>query len=60
MSNGITVEKLDFWAIPGLGPGPIFLLGAMPLLGRPIFTFMYKDKGCQNLQLLSLMLQATF
>ena len=40
MSDGIATEKLDFWAIPGLGPGLIFLLGAMPLLGRPILSLM--------------------
>ena len=33
---------------------------ATPLSGRPILSFMYKDKVYYNLQLLSLMLQATF
>ena len=42
MSDGIAAEMLDFWAIPELDPGLIFLLGAMPLLGRPILSFMYR------------------
>ena len=43
MSDGIATEKLDFWAIPELGPGPIFLLGTMPLSGRPSPPLLYKS-----------------
>lgn len=42
MADGIAAEKLDFWAIPGLSPGPIFLLRAMPLSGRPVLSLMYR------------------
>ena len=39
---------------------PFFLSKAKPLLGRPIFSFMYKDRVYEKLQLLSLMLQDAF
>lgn len=42
MADGIATEKLDFWAILELDPGPIFLLGAMPLSSRPILPLMYR------------------
>ena len=42
MGDGITAEKLDFWAILELSPRPIFLLGAMPLSGKLVLSLMYR------------------
>lgn len=51
---GSQLEKVDFEDVPKVGQRPDrfmntplrlnFLSGAMPLLGRPILSFMYRDK----------------